>query len=413
MKDVIKDNREKQKILELILSSEGFAKSERYGDLLRYLVDANSKGKALKETIIALEFFGRDSDFQPSEDPIVRVYIGNLRKKINHFYLLEGKEEKVRLTIPKGHYDVSFEENIRDKYAFPLNRIQRFISIPLILLLIFFIGSTIFLFLDRGRLSDKAEVIPKANPLWYEFLNDKKPVLVVLGDYFFMAENRKDTLYKAYIRYSDVNSLDDYNQIIKNGSESGAKLKPLNFTYLRPSISYSLVDILPIISQSPNEVILKLASEIIWSDIDHYNIVYIGSYKTTYLLNKLLKNNNIEYNIRPSRISIVDAKNTPKTFVTELPDQGQRQKDYGSIIKIKSSSENVALFFLGFDELGIQASATKMADPAFIELLEVNFPEIEIKYPFYFKYIFEIQGYRRTNLNSEIKFFEIIPENID
>ncbi len=196
-------------------------------------------------------------------------------------------------------------------------------------------------------------------------------------------------------------------------SESGYKLRPLNFTFLRPSISYSLMEILPILSQSANEITLKLASEIIWSDINSYNIIYIGSFKTTSILNELLLNNNIEYSIRPSQLTILDKNSTSKSFITELPDQGQRQTDLGSIMKMQGSSGNVIMLLLGFDELGIQGSATKVADPGYIGILKENFPETDIHPPFYFKLVFEIEGYRRTNLKSEIKYFEIISEDKD
>ncbi len=61
MKSVIEDNREKEKILERILSSEGFVKSEKHCELLKYLYNAYIEGKVLKETIIALEFLGFSS----------------------------------------------------------------------------------------------------------------------------------------------------------------------------------------------------------------------------------------------------------------------------------------------------------------------------------------------------------------
>ena len=411
MKSVIEDNREKEKILERILSSEGFVKSEKHCDLLKYLYNAYIEGKVLKETIIALEFFGRNSDFTPSEDPIVRVYVGNIRKKINYFYLTEGRDEKVRLIIPKGHYDISFVGKTKDSISISLSRLQKITFPSLILFLLGLIVAVFYLYVDRKRLTEQIEVVPKSNPIWYEFLNEKKPVLIVMGDYFFMAENRKGNSYKSYLRITDINSIDDYNDTIMNNPELKAILEPLNFTYLRPSISYSLLEILPILSESTNEITLKLASEVIWSDFDSYNVIYIGSFKTTYILNELLKNNNIEYSIRPSRISILDNNNALKTFIAELPDQGQKQKDYGSIIKIKGSSGNVVLFMLGFDELGIQASTMKTADPGFIDVLEEKFTETQIQSPFYFKLVFEIQGYRRTNLDSEIKYFENILVN--
>lgn len=50
-----------------ILRSEEFTGSATYKSYLTYLVDAKAAGKSIKETTIAIEFFGKSSDFNPAE----------------------------------------------------------------------------------------------------------------------------------------------------------------------------------------------------------------------------------------------------------------------------------------------------------------------------------------------------------
>lgn len=94
--------------LESLLNSQEFSGSKIYNSYLNYLVEAKNAGKELKETTIAFEFFGKDASFNPSEDTIVRSHTYQLRKKLESYYHEEGKDDKCRLVIPKGHYDVKF-----------------------------------------------------------------------------------------------------------------------------------------------------------------------------------------------------------------------------------------------------------------------------------------------------------------
>ena len=51
---------------------------------------------------------GRVSDFDPNSDAIVRVYVGRLRKALTLYYATEGRDDQIRIEIPKGGYDVIF-----------------------------------------------------------------------------------------------------------------------------------------------------------------------------------------------------------------------------------------------------------------------------------------------------------------
>jgi hypothetical protein len=98
----------KQRILEEILESEDFHQAQKYQDLLRYLVRASINGETVKESTIAVECFSKNTAFDPAMDSSVRAYISNLRKKLEHHYLTKGKDDEIKLTIPKGHYSVEF-----------------------------------------------------------------------------------------------------------------------------------------------------------------------------------------------------------------------------------------------------------------------------------------------------------------
>ena len=62
----------------------------------------------LKEYTIAVEALGRSNDFQPNENPIVRVQASRLRECLKEYYREEGREHPVQIRLPKGQYVPEF-----------------------------------------------------------------------------------------------------------------------------------------------------------------------------------------------------------------------------------------------------------------------------------------------------------------
>ena len=94
-----------------ILSSEGFSASQRNRRLLEYVVEETLAGRAdrIKAYTLATMLFARGPDFDPQLDPVVRLEASRLRRALEHYYLTAGKDEPIRIAIPKGSYVPTFE----------------------------------------------------------------------------------------------------------------------------------------------------------------------------------------------------------------------------------------------------------------------------------------------------------------
>lgn len=62
----------------------------------------------IKGYTIATEVFGRKEDFDQTTDPIVSVEACRLRRALEHYYLVAGLQDPVRIDIPKGSYVPTF-----------------------------------------------------------------------------------------------------------------------------------------------------------------------------------------------------------------------------------------------------------------------------------------------------------------
>ena len=98
--------------LNRVLASREFHATERGREFLRFVVEETLAGHAdqLKGFTIATGVFGRDKDFDPGHDPIVRIQAGRLRRELERYYLVAGGSDPIRIDIPKGRYVPFFVE---------------------------------------------------------------------------------------------------------------------------------------------------------------------------------------------------------------------------------------------------------------------------------------------------------------
>ncbi|MEO8373198.1 MAG: DNA-binding protein [Candidatus Solibacter sp.] len=96
--------------LERVLASSGFLRNERMSRFLRFLVERYLEGShnQLKESVIAVEVFGRKPDHDPARDSIVRTEAGRLRSRLAEYYVAEGKDDQITIELPKGGYTPTF-----------------------------------------------------------------------------------------------------------------------------------------------------------------------------------------------------------------------------------------------------------------------------------------------------------------
>lgn len=92
--------------LEKILASSEFQNSPMLRDFLRFVVEKTLSGRAqeIKGYTVATEVLGRKADFDAGKDTIVRIQGGRLRRALELYYLTAGRQDPIRIDIPKGTY---------------------------------------------------------------------------------------------------------------------------------------------------------------------------------------------------------------------------------------------------------------------------------------------------------------------
>jgi len=98
--------------IDRLVASHTLHGSESLCKLLRYLgrQAVEHPGVPVKEYQIATEVFGRQADFDPQLDSMVRVQAGRLRGKLAEYYNAEGAADHLVIEIPKGSYAIAVHE---------------------------------------------------------------------------------------------------------------------------------------------------------------------------------------------------------------------------------------------------------------------------------------------------------------
>jgi adenylate cyclase len=97
--------------LERIAASGAFDASPRNCAFLRFIVEETlaGRGDRIKAYTIGTNVLQRDAGFDPQADPIVRIEASRLRRSLERYYLIAGKNDPIRIDIPKGGYVASFQ----------------------------------------------------------------------------------------------------------------------------------------------------------------------------------------------------------------------------------------------------------------------------------------------------------------
>ena len=103
--------------LDHILTSDLFSRSKVLSTFLKYIVEETLENRTeqLKEYTIAVNALGKNSDFNPQTDAIIRIHAGRLRRLLYKYYTGPGKTDPILIEVEKGTYIPIFRKLTENK----------------------------------------------------------------------------------------------------------------------------------------------------------------------------------------------------------------------------------------------------------------------------------------------------------
>jgi hypothetical protein len=228
--------------LDRVCESEGFRKSRRCREFLRYVIEKALEGSfdELKERVIGSALFQRPLDYDTSSDAIVRVVASETRKRLHQYYAGEGRDVSIRFELPSGHYiptvriarnepaqveavDQTTATTHRDFVSCPRRlvvRLARHTRRHAVLLGVS-IAALVLLFqnLEFRRINQAASVSPSPVLPWKALFAGDHHVQIVLGD---------TSVGGVHLLMQRPPSLADYlkGQVVPNRAELDGRIAP-------------------------------------------------------------------------------------------------------------------------------------------------------------------------------------------
>ena len=269
---------EKTRELENILQSAIVREHTYLHSLLVYLgkKSIENGSEHLKEYTIGVEALGKPPNYDPRIDPVARVEIGKLRAKLAEYYQKEGAAHPVRLEIPKGRYNPTFNRvaPLKETTVQRSNRFARHIAI---VSLIIFGVITIYALQRYGDARLKPQRLsPELETFWQPYLKTSVPTLIVYGTPLFIKMDG------SYYRHSNINLPEEFKE-----SETIEKLEQVlqpiekreTHGFTGTGEAEALFMLTQLFASEGVRLMIKRSSNLSWEDIKGKHVVIVGSQK--------------------------------------------------------------------------------------------------------------------------------------
>lgn len=271
------DRQDLEPLIDKLVKNRALGRSPTYEKLLKYLAQATTSGEVCSEYSVAVDVFGKEDDYDVTSDSTVRVYIHNLRKKLDTYYSGVGKEEKHQLIIPKGEYRLAIN-TLETKPALTENLSPPSLSFSNLIAagLGAIVTAAILFFFYNDRPETTIQLSEQQSKFWGNVLTDPKPVMIVLGDYFIFAESDTDGQTRL-VREFDINSAVELrHENSLPSSEPDLMRYDLGLTYLPRGSAYAVAKVQHVLQTSDKTARIRMMSEFSADDLRNYHVIYIG-----------------------------------------------------------------------------------------------------------------------------------------
>ncbi|HLT64060.1 MAG TPA: hypothetical protein VKZ92_06010, partial [Pseudohongiella sp.] len=360
-----------------LIDSGALGRSSVYLNLLEYLLNCAQQGKQPKEFEIAVDVLHRDSNFDVAKDSVVRVYVHQLRKRLDHYFTTVDPNSPLKLSIPKGQYTVviSYNEEALAQAA-EKKRSSRQLQVKAGLLYVLIAVLLVFNLVQwttRTNNTMPAEIAETLKqPMWAAMNDDDIPILIVMGDYYIFGELDNVGRITRMVRDFSINSREDLVGLFMQDSSLQNYFRDLDMTYMPEGSASALLQIAPLVRAMNKRVNVTMMSRLSTADLRNNHIIYIG------YVSAMSKLNNLYFSasgLMPGRSfdEIYEkASGVYHTSNAGLPEQGQQFRDLALLASWPASNGNQFMLLAGTRDAGLMHSAMVAGSGRRLQELSLN-----------------------------------------
>lgn len=308
------DPHEIEQTLSTILQSPPFRSAKQMQMLLRFIVSETIAGHSdmLKERSIGSHLFDKRPDYDTNSDPVVRLRVAELRKRLALYY--QGSpDEKVLINIPSGSFRAVFERSGKSPLPTtpePIQNAERVLSSVVSITTppekeiekalskpsparfgrwkwIAAVATLSIVVLGIMRFSRSTED-QALNKFWAPVLENSRTVLIGIGNnpIYELSNAGEDEYNKDHPKtHFQEMGLHSYPALAPGESIDSKYLRPAANTYLTIGDVGALSDIEYILAQQHTKLDLRFVNDLTYGDLRQNPTVLIGAHNNVWTLN--------------------------------------------------------------------------------------------------------------------------------
>ncbi|NQU53758.1 MAG: hypothetical protein HQ522_14610 [Bacteroidetes bacterium] len=380
--------------LQKVQNSQCFSKSVVVKELFKYLVEKSINSETPKEFEIAYEVFGNSQN--KGKEKNIRIYVHNLRKKLDEYYKNEGAVDQIVFSIPKGGYKVQIHRNRK------IIRRSRIASLsPYLLglsLVVLLLATMVFTSRDRSLIT--------RSYIWEGIYNSQYPLLIILGDHYFI--NSMNVLGSmTATRLTKINSDEEFNEMLEANPGVKGSFEKTEQTYINKQAPFGLYKVMSFLGGGHNEVNMRYSGNLKWEHLIATNTIFIGSYKTQNILKQIFEKIGITYVVPESKL-LYTVKDS--TSVYDSSNNDFLDIEYATFIYFKTKDERIAMSLMCKTDIGNVATIKYLSEPENLKELKTLVTDFPTEN---FKAVFEVSGNDQTDFKILVKRIDPITLNMD
>ena len=396
--------------LERILQSRTLQGSENLKSFLRYvtLKSIEESTDHLKEYTIATEVFGRNDDFSPHTNSIVRVQASRLRHKLEEYYATEGKSDRILLELPKGHYSPVFTiieggsdsepapeppqqaGNVQPQVATTTPAIEspasaskevKWVTVFAAAAIILLAGACLLLAISnislRSQVHESASQNKAENfgPVWEPFLQNSDQTLLILSNpvvYRFTNPQDTDIVIKKSITLTN----DQVRHVAEASGDkfmvkhNAGRLVLSTDEYTGMGEAIGLARITNLFRSADHGALLKQSRTVSPEDLKNNNVIILGSVWVNEWSGKLPIKEVFTYTSAATIENRDPQPGEESEYRPKFDGNGKLIEDYGLItVKPNFLFSNTVMVLAGIHSEGTEAAAEYVTNPDYLKNL--------------------------------------------
>jgi hypothetical protein len=384
------------------IQASGVLGEARLRNLFDYLATKTLAGESPKEITIAMDVFGKTPNFDVSQDALVRVYIHKLRKVLEGVYASGAGEGGAVLYIPRGEYRLRTKSGASiapGRKSLVKDRRLQLLSAAAIGMVLLGIGIAL-VWPSQTELQHVRE-----NPIWSGILNDDRPIMIVLGDYYLIGETDDSMEVKRLVREYSVNSKADLDRYVSEHPEYAPRYMDVGLRYLPISAALALRNVMVVLAPQNRRITVSKMSDLEPGSLKTADIVYIGYLSGMGMFQDLVFTGS-RFAVGESYDEVTDRK-THHTYVSQVgsqavepaPPTGKEQTyhDYGIFEKLQGPGGNTIIVVAGTRDEGVSQTAE-----AFTSLQKLNELGRQNDLTLPLEALIEVSAFNGTNLAGNL-----------